>query len=89
MCAVRISSSTNSVRFSSFGKQLFFWLDTRLRQVTTVVESFGGVSLILCGDFGQIGPVADTPLYINRDYYSSHVHKYASLLHEEIKDVVF
>lgn len=38
----------------------------RLQQATGRKDLItGGIHTILCGDFGQLPPVLDTPLYIN------------------------
>lgn len=40
------------------------WIDKRCRQATGLTdELFGGKSIILVGDPGQLPPVADKPLY--------------------------
>ena len=44
--------------------QSFCWLDRRRRQATGFSDKmFGGFSIILVGDPGQLPPVADKPLY--------------------------
>lgn len=44
--------------------QSFGWLDRRRRQATGFSDKmFGGLSIILVGDPGQLPPVADKPLY--------------------------
>ena len=44
--------------------KLFGWIDKRCRQATGKTdEVFGGISIILVGDPGQLPPVADKPLY--------------------------
>jgi hypothetical protein len=60
------------------GQNLFYWIDQRLRQVTGVNEVFGGVSVIICGDFGQLFPVFDTALFICPDH-SASVQKHTPL----------
>ena len=46
------------------GQTLFGWIDKRCRQATDKTdEVFGGISIILVGDPGQLPPVADKPLY--------------------------
>ena len=51
---------------SMIGRRQMGMIDSRLCQVFPVRSSqpFGGTSLILVGDFGQLSPVCDTPLYM-------------------------
>ena len=43
---------------------MFAWVDKRLRQATGKLDCpFGGLSIILIGDFGQLPPVGDKSLY--------------------------
>ncbi len=50
---------------SMVGRKMFGQVDRRLRQAfpNSSDEVFGGCSFILCGDFGQLPPVMDLPLY--------------------------
>ena len=49
---------------SMLGQKTFSWVDKRLRQATGALnEPLGGISLLLFGDFAQLPPVADTPLF--------------------------
>ena len=49
---------------SMIGHRMMSWLDYRLRAGTGNQEKpFGGMSIILLGDFGQLPPVGDRPLY--------------------------
>ena len=50
--------------FSVMGQNMFGWIDRRLRQATGKFDlQFGGISIILVGDFAQLPPVSDKPLY--------------------------
>lgn len=52
-------------------------LDNRLRAGTgNLDKAFGGISVILLGDFGQLPPVCDRPLYVagNGSTISDHGH---------------
>ena len=50
--------------YSMLGQAMLGWIDRRCRQATGKTdEVFGGLSIILVGDPGQLPPVADKPLY--------------------------
>ena len=50
--------------YSMVGQVTFGWIDKRCKQATGCNDKvFGGKSLILTGDPGQLPPVADKPLY--------------------------
>ena len=48
---------------SMMGLELFHFVDQRLRQIKANDEPFGGMSVIIMGDFAQLPPVCDKPLY--------------------------
>jgi ATP-dependent DNA helicase PIF1 len=49
---------------SMIGHRMFAWIDKRLKQASAKLDSVvGGFSVILFGDFGQLPPVGDHPLY--------------------------
>ena len=49
---------------SMLGQNMMAWVDKRLRQATTNLDiPFGGISVILIGDFAQLPPVGDCPLF--------------------------
>ena len=50
--------------YSMLGQKTIGWIDRRCRQATGFKDSlFGGKSIILIGDPGQLPPVGDKPLY--------------------------
>ena len=58
---------------SMLGQRGMEWVDKRLRQATGKQDTpFGGISLILIGDFAQLPPVGGRALYINN--MNSHGH---------------
>ena len=58
-----VCSLVGSPKKSMLGHHMLVMCDQRLRQVTGRDEVFGGVSIILLGDWKQIPPVGDTALY--------------------------
>ena len=54
---------------SMIGQYTFYMIDARLRQAKPdkANQPFGGVSIILMGDFAQLGPVRDQPLFMSPD----------------------
>ena len=64
---------------SMIGHKMFSWLDNRLRAgmgTGTQNKPFGGISMILLGDFGQLPPVSDRALYVSGNglIISDHGH---------------
>ena len=50
--------------FSMLGQRTLAWVDKRLRQASGKLnEPLGGYSVIMFGDFGQLAPVGDRPMY--------------------------
>ncbi|CAB3979507.1 ATP-dependent DNA helicase PIF1 [Paramuricea clavata] len=66
----RLQESVNNIgyiiidEYSMLGQVTFGWIDKRCKQASGSNDKvFGGKSLILTGDPGQLPPVADKPLY--------------------------
>ena len=66
----RLQESLNNINciiideHSMLGQVTFGWMDKRCKQAIGFIDKvFGGKSLILTGDPGQLPPVADKPLY--------------------------
>ena len=62
---------------SMTGHKMLSWLDNRLRAGTGKQDiPFGGMSVTLMGDFGQLPPVGDRPMYVsgNGTVVSDHGH---------------
>ena len=67
---------------SMIGHKMLSWLDNRLRAGTGFQDTpFGGMSIILFGEFGQLPPVGDQPLYVSESgsVMSDHSHSLYSL----------
>ena len=76
---------------SMMGLRMFAWVDKRLRQATGKLDSpFGGLSIILIGDFGQLPPVGDKPLYSQptNSELSTHGHHIYQLFTTIVLDQV-
>lgn len=57
---------------SMIGSSLFSWVNFRLQQIFDSKELFGGISVILFGDFNQLKPVKDTWIYNERVRYDAY-----------------
>ena len=66
---------------SMMGQKMFSWVDRRLRQATGKLEQpFGGISVIMFGDFAQLPPVCDIPLYAPISSNTAALHGYTIYL---------
>ena len=69
------------------GLELFHIIDQRLRQIKAEPgKYFGGISLIVMGDFGQLPPVGDKPLYSKEE--NNNCQKKGALLYDLFVDVI-
>ena len=72
------------------GQNMMAWDDKRLRQATTHLQiPFGVISVIVIGDFSQLPPVGDRPLFVP-DGTGSHGHIIYNLFTKVVilKDVI-
>ena len=68
------------------GIRFLSWIDRRLRQIHATYETpFGGINLLFCGDFGQLAPVMDTPLYQPLHAASGDDHRLGKLAYDSIE----
>ena len=60
---------------SMMGHRMMAMVDKRLRQATGLLHiPLGGISVILLGDFGQLPPVGDKPLYCAEPHGALAIH---------------
>ena len=59
---------------SFLGAKMFSIISQRMQQIFCQGETpFGGISVLMMGDFAQLSPVSDTPLYSTRKQANIHV----------------
>jgi len=75
---------------SMIGKDCFYWIDQRARQATAQASlTFGGLSIILVGDFGQLPPVLDSSLFAEIPFSKRNdIQLSSSLLYKDFTTVV-
>ena len=74
---------------SMLGQRMFTWIDRRLKQATAKHDQpFGGISIILIGDFAQLPPVGDRLLFNAPNITINDSCDHAYLLYRQFKTVV-
>ena len=51
---------------SMLGQRHLYWIDRRLQQIKCSKNVFGGMNVILIGDFAQLPPVGDAAMFVKR-----------------------
>ena len=76
---------------SMMGSEMFNIIDQRLRQIKGKPRTpFGGISIIIMGDFAQLPPVGDRPLYAKSDTTSklNNCQEMGAMLYDLFTDVI-
>ena len=72
---------------SMLGQRTLAWVDKRLRQATGKLhEPLGGILVIILGDFAQLPPVGDRPVYAtpSSSLLAQHGHSIYTLLFQTV-----
>ena len=74
---------------SMLGQRTLAWVDKRIQQATgKLYKPLGGISLMLLGDFAQLPPVGDKPIYASPSQSSSLLTQYGHSIHGLFETVV-
>ena len=74
---------------SMLGQRTLAWVDKRLRQATgKLYQPLGGISIMLLGDFGQLPPVGDKPIYASLSQSSSLLAQHGHSIYGLFETVV-
>ena len=67
---------------SLIGPKMLTQIDARLRQAfpSQCTIPFGGFSIILLGDFGQLPPVKDIPMYVGSSVGTTLWHTFDTFI---------
>ncbi|KAG2203380.1 hypothetical protein INT47_010078 [Mucor saturninus] len=70
-------------KISMVGDVIFSWIDKRLRDIFGSSLPFGGISVIVLGDFYQLSPVASSPLYSTKPPSDPYLTTFGTRLWKE------
>ena len=73
---------------SMLGQRDLFWVDKRLRTIKGVDELFGGINVVLIGDFHQLPPVSDYCLFDPPTGSSHDQNKHGHILYNCFKRAI-
>ena len=74
---------------SMLGQHTFTWIDKQLRQATAKYDKpFGGMSIILIGDFAQLPPVGDKTLFNKPSIINNESNDHGYTLYKQFQTVV-
>ena len=63
MCVMKSADERSMV-----GAKALSYIDSRLRKATGRTDlMFGGISIVMVGDDGQLGPIGDRPMWLDED----------------------
>ena len=75
---------------SFIGCRMIYDLNVRLQQIKCKEEPFGGISMVLLGDFKQLAPVNDLPLYLPSTAQMTSFQQMGHAVYSEcFQDVIF
>ena len=77
---------------SMVGLYMMYQLDKRLKEIKSTNSNlpFGGISVILMGDFAQLPPVGDKPMFTSQTRSLSHCQSFGKLMFDVFqKTIIF